>query len=104
MLPADARRLKRAVGRRIGELRSGLGWTQDVFAEKASVSVKYVQRVEAGSENLTLTSLARFASLLRVPVASLFKEPRTRSVRRGRPRSRGDPATARTAGSNAKTR
>ena len=43
----------RDVGRRVAELRVGLGLTQDKFAESLGVSGVYVRRVEIGQENLT---------------------------------------------------
>ncbi len=73
------------VGRRIAELRVARGWTQDVFAERAEVSPGYIRHVEAGRENLTLTSLVKLATLLGVTVPDLFVPPASRHVRRGRP-------------------
>lgn len=77
--------LAHGVGRRIAELRRDGKLTQEQLAELADISTTYLQRVEAGSENLTLRSLVRFANLLGVEVASLFAPPRSRAVRKGRP-------------------
>lgn len=64
--------------------------TQEQFAEDVlGVSLKYLQAVEAGRENLTVTSLVKLANLVRVPVADLFKAPLSREVRRGRPLTSG---------------
>ena len=52
MRALDASRAIRRVGRRIAELRLARGWTQEKFAERASVSVKYVQRIEANMEKI----------------------------------------------------
>lgn len=82
---ADA--LVRDVGRRIAELRAERGLTQDAMAEKAGVSSRYIAKVESGRENLTLTSLARFARLLRVATVDLFQPPRVRNARPGRPKA-----------------
>jgi transcriptional regulator with XRE-family HTH domain len=61
--------------------------TQEDFAEAMRSSVQYVSRVEHG-ENLTLHTLAKIASVLRVRVVDLFQPPApaARAVRRGRPR------------------
>lgn len=80
--------LLRDVGRRVAELRAARGWTQEVFAERAEVSVGYVRQVETGRENLTLTSLAKISALLDVDAAELFSAPASRERRRGRPPKR----------------
>lgn len=75
------------VGRRIAELRLGAGVTQEVFAEKLGVSLKYVQRIEGGRQNLTLRSLARLAALLEVEPVELLARPSAAMARAGRPRA-----------------
>lgn len=80
----------RDVGRRVAELRSALGLTQDKFAEALGVSGVYVRRVEIGRENLTLRSLTRFASMLGVRTADLLQAPLSREVRVGRPPRRAE--------------
>lgn len=85
MRPVDPDHLVHAVGRRIAELRVAKKLTQDEAAERADISLKYLQRVEAGGENLTLASLARFANLFEVPIQSLFRQPRNALPKPGRP-------------------
>ena len=75
----------RDLGRRIAELRTIRGLTQDRLAENADVTVQYIQRIEAGRENLTVRSLVRIANLLGASVPELFQEPLRRQVRPGRP-------------------
>ena len=58
------------VGRRIAELRSKRGLTQEQFSERAGVGLRYIQRVEGGEENLTLESLYAFAEILSVQVSA----------------------------------
>jgi transcriptional regulator with XRE-family HTH domain len=91
----DPTRTVEKLGRRIAELRAKSDLTQDQFAEKLSVSVKYLQRVEAGEENLTVHSLVRFANALGVRLTALFVAPRRTVQRPGRPRrvSRTKPST-----------
>ena len=81
-----SRRLIKDLGRKVAELRIARGLTQERFAERLGVSLKYVQRIEAGSENLTVESLHRLATKLRVTVIALFEPPLVREVRRGRPK------------------
>lgn len=81
-----SRRLIKDLGRKVAELRVARGLTQERFAERLGVSLKYVQRIEAGSENLTVDSLHRLATKLRVTVITLFEPPLVREVHRGRPK------------------
>jgi transcriptional regulator with XRE-family HTH domain len=77
----------RDVGRRIAEIRVSRGMTQEQFAEKVlRVSLKYLQRVEGGAENLTILSLAKLANRVRVSVRELFDSPVMEAPGRGRPR------------------
>ena len=86
MAAPDPERVLRDVGRRIAELRAGRGLTQERLAELANFTVQYLQRVEAGRENLTVRSLAALAGLVGAQVADLFAAPANREVRPGRPR------------------
>jgi transcriptional regulator with XRE-family HTH domain len=81
----------RDLGRRVAELRASRGLTQERFSEDADITVQYLQRVEAGRENLTVRSLVRLAGLLHVSVTDLFAKPVQREVRPGRPRKPGSP-------------
>jgi transcriptional regulator with XRE-family HTH domain len=89
MRPSDPVRALRDVGRRIAELRVARGLTQEALSVEAACSLKYWQAVEAGRENLTVKSLVRIANLLRVSLRELFKPPKSRRIRRGRPPARG---------------
>lgn len=85
MARPDPKRVLRDLGRRIAELRRAQGWTQEELAEHLEFSLKYAQRLERGSENLTVVSLVALASKLRVSVGALFDPPISRLVKRGRP-------------------
>jgi transcriptional regulator with XRE-family HTH domain len=86
--PIHPDRLQRDVGRRIAEQRIGNEWTQQDLADRLGVTLRYVQSVEAGTQNLTLRSLAAHCSVLGVPVAELFTAPESRRARAGRPRKK----------------
>jgi transcriptional regulator with XRE-family HTH domain len=73
------------IGRRVAEERIRLGLSQAALAERAGVSLKYLQRVEGGRENLTVASLVRFANLLQTAPVDLFKTARLRNAGPGRP-------------------
>jgi len=87
MAATDPDELIRDIGRRVAELRADLGLTQAELAERAGDSIKYLQRIEGGLENLTIRSLVKLAGLLDVEVIDLFAPPESREVRRGRPPS-----------------
>lgn len=76
----------RAFGRRVAEVRHDRGWTQEQLAERADVSVRYVQHIEQGTQNLSIRSVARLAGVLRVPLGVLFEAPRRAKPSKGRPR------------------
>lgn len=60
--------------------------TQEHLAETLDVSVRYVQFVEAGQENLTVETLVKIANGLRAPVADLFAQPTKPKLGPGRPK------------------
>jgi transcriptional regulator with XRE-family HTH domain len=51
------------------------GLTQVALAESAGVALKYIQRVEAGGQNLTLRSLVRLAQGLGIDAIELLTKP-----------------------------
>jgi HTH-type transcriptional regulator / antitoxin HipB len=63
------------VGRRIGELRARAGLTQAQVAEMVAMTIPNYQRIEAGTQNLTLRTLAKIARALRVQVVDLLTPP-----------------------------
>ena len=87
--PIDPARLVRNVGERLGELRREREMTQQEVADRLQVTLRYVQKVEAGEANLTLRSLAEFANALRSPIEALFTTPEPRRRRPGRPGKAG---------------
>ena len=69
---ADPAAEQRALGRRVAELRRESGRTQSALAERAGVTVRYVQALEAGDYNPTFTTLLALARGLDVNPAALF--------------------------------
>lgn len=63
-------RLARALRAR----REALGLSQEAFADQIGVHRTYWGAVERGKQNLTLTSIERFAVELGVSVSTLFVE------------------------------
>ena len=52
------------IGRNIHRLRMKAGLTQEQLAEKAEVDLRSLQRIEAGSWNMTIDYLNRFRQAL----------------------------------------
>jgi methanogenic corrinoid protein MtbC1/DNA-binding XRE family transcriptional regulator len=80
----EARRLRGAVvaatagedyfarlGRRVQEVRSGKGWTQQQLAEGAGLDRTYISGLEHGKQNPTVGALLRLARALEVPLDRL---------------------------------
>jgi transcriptional regulator with XRE-family HTH domain len=70
--------LQRSLGRRIRELRSDQGWTQEQFAEFCGLHRTYMGHVERGEKNVSLSTVLRVANALGVRISALFgrgKEP-----------------------------
>lgn len=86
MAREDPDQVIRDVGRRIGELRSGLGLTQEQAAERLDISLKGYQFIERGIQNLTIRTMVGVATMLGVRTADLLAAPASREVKRGRPR------------------
>lgn len=90
MVALDSEQLLEDVGRRIANMRVDRKLTQAELAARAEVSIKYLQRVEAGQENLTLRSIAKFANLFGVGIVSFFTGPVDERPSRGRPPAQRD--------------
>ena len=57
---------------RVAELRQKRGWTQEVVAEKANITVRTFQRIENGTD-VVLDTLASISNAVLVPVSELFE-------------------------------
>jgi hypothetical protein len=79
--PAE-RELLRRVGRRVAELRAASGLTQEALATALGIATKNLQRLEGGTQNLTLVSLAGVARQLGVDVLDLLRAPTDSPPRR----------------------
>jgi len=64
--------LQRSLGRRIRELRTRHGWTQEQFAEFCGLHRTYMGHVERGEKNVSLSTVARVANALGVRISALF--------------------------------
>lgn len=74
----DARAI---IGWNLRRLRVAQGLSQERLALAAGIDRAYVGRVERGSENVTVDTLAAMARVLAVPVADLFVAPEPGAAR-----------------------
>ncbi len=61
-----------ALGKRIRRLRKKIGMTQEELAERANLSVTHIGLVETGKRRISLQSLQKVASSLRVKTKDLI--------------------------------
>jgi transcriptional regulator with XRE-family HTH domain len=63
----------RRVARRIATARRAAGMTQEQLASDLNTAVRNVQRIEGGTQNLTLRTIARIAAALGVTPEDLLR-------------------------------
>lgn len=84
----DPNQLLRNIGLRLAELRGGRGWSREDLAERLGVSVRYLARLEAGKQNLTVYRLVWLAGHVGVRVVDLFAAAGIEKIAVGRPSAR----------------
>ena len=60
------------LGKKFKKFRKTVGLTQEGLAEKARLSAKYIQFIEAGSRKPSLKTIYRIAKILGIKVQDLF--------------------------------
>lgn len=66
--------LQRSLGELIRVKRTGLGLSQEEFAERAQLHRTYIGSVERGERNLSLRNLVRLADALHCSASGLLGE------------------------------
>lgn len=64
--------LRVAFGRRVRELRTARGWSQEELAHRAGVHWTYLGGIERGERNPALLNIGRVARALGVSLGELF--------------------------------
>ncbi len=72
MARAASADLQARLGRALRRERARKKWTQEVAAERAGMNPRHYQKLEEGSVNATLRTLARLASAFGLDVRDLF--------------------------------
>ncbi len=83
----------RSLGLRVHEIRRKRGLTQEQTAAELGMEVTNYARIEQGRANVTVKTLLRLAECFDVALIELFRTPKARTVRPGRPRKRAPPDT-----------
>lgn len=84
-LSPRTRRAAASIGKRIREVRLGAEVSQETLAAKIGMTRGNFARIEQGRTNVTLDTLLRIADGLGVEVIDLFRHPKERTVKPGRP-------------------
>lgn len=68
------------LGKRIRDLRTAKGYSQESFADEVGVDRTYMGGIERGERNIAALNIIRIAKALKVEVGELFPAARTLSV------------------------
>lgn len=60
-------------GRRVRELRTARGLSQEAFADKCQLDRTYIGGIERGNRNISLRNIALLASALEVSLSELME-------------------------------
>lgn len=74
--------LQCTIGKNIKTMRNACGFTQEVLAEKAEVSVEHITQVERGNKMMSVHSLLRVADALNVSVDTLAYDKDTNDAKK----------------------
>lgn len=69
----NSKDIVKAVGRRLGTIRTKNGITQEKLALKAGLNRAYVGYIERGERNPSIKTMAKLASVLEVDLHELFR-------------------------------
>ena len=79
----------RSIAANLRGRRRELGLTQDDLIERTHLDRRHLQRIERGTENITIETLVALANALEVAPAKLLRAARLAPPRRGRPPEKG---------------
>lgn len=69
----DRRRISRAFGRRVRELREALSCTEEMLGRRLNITLQVVRRVEAGTAYVSLFTIVRLAQALEIEPLELLR-------------------------------
>lgn len=74
--------LQCTIGKNIRDARKTCGYTKEVLAEKAEISVEHITQVERGDKMMSVPSLVRMAEALHVSVDTLIYDSDVNSAKK----------------------
>lgn len=74
--------LQCTIGKNIRDARKTCGYTKEVLAEKAEISVEHITQVEHGDKMMSVPSLVRMAEALHVSVDTLIYDSDVNSAKK----------------------
>lgn len=74
--------LQRIIGKNIKKARVACGYTKELLAEKAEISVEHITQVERGNKMLSVLSLMRVAEALHVSIDVLVYDKATNDAKK----------------------
>lgn len=63
----------KSFGRRLRELRTKRGWSQEHLATEADMSQNYIGEIERGENNVSIHYISRLAAALGVTLGEMFQ-------------------------------
>jgi transcriptional regulator with XRE-family HTH domain len=66
-------KILRGLGKNLNRLRMSAELTQEKLAEKADISLRYVQQLEAGQRNPSISTLVRLRKVMGCSFDDLFR-------------------------------
>jgi transcriptional regulator with XRE-family HTH domain len=80
--------LLESVAANIRRIRKRRGYTQEQLAERAALDLKFLQKVETGTSNISIVTLWRVTEALGVDATKLMQAAHLPKAKRGRPRGK----------------
>ena len=69
---ASAAWARKTIAKRVRARRAELGYSQERLAEAAGLDVRHVQKIEAATSNMTLETLCKIASALKIRLVEVL--------------------------------
>lgn len=65
-------KVRLAFGKRVRNLRTHLGYSQEAFADAVGLHRTYIGAIERGEQNVSIDNIAKIAKTLKVSLSRLF--------------------------------
>ncbi|HWH60449.1 MAG TPA: helix-turn-helix transcriptional regulator [Terriglobales bacterium] len=69
----DPETARKELGARVRALRQKKGWSQEDLAHESGLARSFTGAIERGEKDVRLSTLAKLANTLRIPISQLFR-------------------------------